>query len=593
MALTGKASSLTNAPPLTKSRRRKRKNQFDQLAPALLHSFLSSIVNRKNMQKFLLLFLSGLVLMTTATAQKKQKAASPIKKEMLTVKTANGLVEGVLEKSGIRSFKGLPFAAPPVGDLRWKSPQPANNWTGVLKADHFGPRAMQTNIFGDMMFRSDGMSENCLYLNVWAPATKNKSLLPVLVYFYGGGFVAGDGSEPRYDGESMAQKGIVAITVNYRLGVFGFFSHPELSAESGNRGSGNYGLLDQAAALQWVQKNIAAFGGDPKRVTIAGESAGSISVSAQMASPLAKNNIAGAIGESGSILGALPPVPLAEGEKNGVEFAKTISASSLAALRSLPADSVLSASARFGLFRFQRTLDGYFFPKDPAAIFAAGQQSKVPLLVGWNNEEMNYRALMGTEKPTKENFTKVVQRLYGEKATDVLQVYNPATDEEVEQVATELAGDRFIAFSTWRWAELHQQTSGRPVYRYLYERPRPAMVPAMGDASPGLAGGVQRGGTRQPPAKGAVHSAEIEYAMGNLPLNKVFAWTEDDYKVSRTMQAYFANFIKKGDPNSAGLPAWKPAAKTGEVPVMHINVESKLHPEKNRGRYLLMERLAK
>lgn len=513
-------------------------------------------------------------------------------KNKLLVQTANGLVEGVMEPTGIRSFKGIPFAAPPVGELRWKEPQPAQNWTGVLKADHFGPRAMQTAIFGDMMFRSDGMSENCLYLNIWAPVPANKTLLPVLVYFYGGGFVAGDGSEPRYDGESMAQQGILALTVNYRLGVFGFFSHPELTTESGRGGSGNYGLLDQAAALQWVQKNITAFGGDPKRVTIAGESAGSIAVSAQMVSPLAKNTFAGAIGESGSILGALPAVPMAEGEKTGVEFAKMLNASSLAALRQLPADSVLNASARFGLFRFQRTLDGYFFPKEPAAVFAAGQQASVPLLVGWNNEEMNFRALLGNEKPTKENFAKVVQRLYGEKAAAVLAVYNPANDDDVEAVATDLAGDRFISFSTWLWAELHQKTAGRPVYRYLYERPRPAMVPAMGDASPGLAGGVQRGGTPQPPAKGAVHSAEIEYAMGNLPLNKVFAWTEDDYKVSRTLQAYFANFIRTGNPNGAGLPSWSPAPPTGPVPVMHINVQSSLQPEKNRSRYLLLQKMA-
>lgn len=509
---------------------------------------------------------------------------------MLTVKITDGVVEGVLEKSGIRSFKGLPYAAPPVGNLRWQKPQPVKPWSGVLKADHFGPRAMQTNIFGDMMFRSDGMSENCLYLNVWAPVQKGKTLLPVLVYFYGGGFVAGDGSEPRYDGESMARQGIVALTVNYRLGVFGFFAHPELSAETAYKGSGNYGLLDQAAALQWVQKNIAAFGGDPKRVTIAGESAGSISVSAQMASPLARHIIAGAIGESGSILGALPAVPMAEAEDIGVAFAKGTGVASLADLRSLTADSLLSASATFGLFRFPRTLDGYFFPKEPAQIFAAGEQAKVPLLVGWNNEEMNYRAIMGAEQPTRQNFINVVKRLYGDKADDVLSVYNPSSDAEVEEVATALAGDRFIAFSTWRWAEMHGKSSNQPVYRYLYERPRPEMVPEMGDAAPGLAGGVQRGGQRPPPAKGAVHSAEIEYAMGNLPLNKVYAWTEDDYKVSQLMQAYFANFIRSGNPNGKGLPQWSAANRTEGVPVMHINVESKQRPEQNRERYLFMEK---
>lgn len=546
------------------------------------------------MKKIFCFSLLILLAASHAFAQAKKKPAAASHND-LQVRTANGLVEGVRESSGIRSFKGLPYAAPPIGEFRWREPQPAKNWTGVLKADHFGPRAMQTPIFGDMNFRSDGMSENCLYLNVWTPQQKGKALLPVLVYFYGGGFVAGDGSEPRYDGESMAQKGIVALTVNYRLGIFGFFSHAQLTQESPHRASGNYGLLDQAAALQWVKKNIAAFGGDPSKITIAGESAGSISVSAQMASPLARNLIAGAVGESGSILGALPAVPLSEGEQTGEQFAKSIGANSLAELRAIPPDSLLSASARFGLFRFPRTIDGYFFPKDPYLVFAAGEQSRVPLLVGWNSEESNARAILGNEQPTKENFAKAVQKLYGDKAADVLKVYNPATDEEVESVARALAGDRFIAFSTWRWADLQGKTSGKPVYRYLYERPRPAMTPEMGNAVPGLAGGVQKGnGAMPPPPKGAVHSAEIEYAMGNLRTNKVYAWTEEDYKVSRIMQAYFANFIKKGNPNgTAGLPYWPAANSSREVPVMHIDVETRVEPEKHSGRYFFLEREAK
>src|SRR6476659_73676 len=236
------------------------------------------------------------------------------------VKTANGILEGT-DESGIKIFKGIPFAAPPVGNLRWKETQPVQNWSGVRKADKFGPRAMQLPIFGDMNFRSNGMSEDCLYLNIWTPAKTGNEKLAVLVYFYGGGFIAGDGSEPRYDGESMARRGIVAVTVNYRLGVFGFLAHPELTKESPHHASGNYALLDQRAALQWVQKNIAAFGGDPKRVTIAGESAGSIAVSALMASPLSKGLMAGAIGESGALIApTLPPVPLAEAEAGGLKF---------------------------------------------------------------------------------------------------------------------------------------------------------------------------------------------------------------------------------------------------------------------------------
>src|ERR1700744_1006722 len=278
------------------------------------------------------------------------------------VKISNGMLEGTTNPAtGISSFKGIPFAQPPVGELRWKEPQPVQNWTGVLKADHFGKNAMQKNVFGDMMFRSAGMSEDCLYLNVWTPAKSANEKLPVLVYFYGGGFVAGDGSESRYDGESMAQKGIVTLTVNYRLGVFGFLSHPELTAESPHHASGDYGLLDQHAALEWVKKNIAAFGGDPDRITIAGESAGSIAVCAQMVSPLSKNLIAGAIGESGGMINpTLPAIPLADGEKNGVAFAQKVNASSLAALRAIPADQLLELASKPGTPPMSPTVDGYF-----------------------------------------------------------------------------------------------------------------------------------------------------------------------------------------------------------------------------------------
>jgi para-nitrobenzyl esterase len=506
-------------------------------------------------------------------------------------KIANGIIEGVLEKSGVVSYKGIPFAAPPVGDLRWKEPQPVTNWEGIRKAGHFGPRAMQAPIFGDMGFRSNGMSEDCLYLNVWTPSKRPKMLLPVLVYFYGGGFVAGDGSEARYDGESMAQKGIVALTVNYRLGAFGFLSHPDLTKESPHQASGNYGYLDQSAALQWVQKNIAAFGGDPKRVTIAGESAGSISVSAQMASPLSRNLIAGAIGESGSILGALSAAPLKDGEQTGVQFSKILGANSIAELRKIPADSILAASTKFGPFRFSSTIDGYFFPKSPYEIFEAGEQARVPLLVGWNNEEMNYRMIMANAELTKENYEKAVKNLYKDQAIEVLKLYHAATDKDVEQVATDLAGDRFISFSTWKWGDVHAKTAKKPVYRYLYERPRPPMTPEMGDATPGLAGGVQKGNANKAPMpKGAVHSAEIEYAMGNLHSNKVYAWTEDDYKVSRIMQGYFANFIKTGNPNGKNLPKWKAANEGSRLEVMKIDVNTRSEHETNRERYLFMDK---
>ncbi|HEY6400758.1 MAG TPA: carboxylesterase family protein, partial [Blastocatellia bacterium] len=436
------------------------------------------------------------------------------------VKTANGILEGLGDKnSGIRSFKGVPFAEPPVGDLRWKPPQPVKNWQGERKADKFGPRCMQRPIFGDMNFRSNGMSEDCLYLNVWTPAKTGNEKLPVLVYFFGGGFMAGDGSEGRYDGESMAKKGIVAITVNYRLSVFGFFAHPELTKESPHHASGNYALLDQHAALEWVRQNIAAFGGDPKRVTIAGESAGSVAVSAQMASPLSKSLIAGAIGESGSILGALPAVPLADSEQSGVKFAAGLGkgdAPSLAELRAITAEQLLESTAKPGLPRFGPTVDGYFFPKSPREIFAAGEHARVPLLAGVNSEESGYFAVLGRETPTVENYRKALERLYPGKSEEIFKLYPASNETEVMDSAQQLASDRFISYSTWKWVDVATKTGGKPTYYYLYARPRPAMRAEMGDAQPGLAGGVVRGqqaaANPRPQPRGAVHSAEIEYA---------------------------------------------------------------------------------
>jgi para-nitrobenzyl esterase len=293
------------------------------------------------------------------------------------VTVAGGTLEGTIEPGvGVRSFKGIPFAAPPVGELRWCPPQPAAPWAGVRVAQQFGPRAMQLPVFGDMNFRSARMSEDCLYLNVWAPPEPMAERLPVLVYFYGGGNIAGDGSEPRYDGARLAQRGIITVTVNYRLNIFGFFAHPELTQESPHHASGNYGYLDQAAALRWIHENIAAFGGDPGRITIAGESAGSISVSGQMASPLAKTLISGAIGSSGSMIGALSPLVLADAERAGFEFAASIGAGSLAELRVLPARRLLTATRRHPPQHFPGTIDGYFLPRSPAELYAAGERGR-------------------------------------------------------------------------------------------------------------------------------------------------------------------------------------------------------------------------
>ncbi|WP_460612581.1 carboxylesterase/lipase family protein [Hymenobacter seoulensis] len=544
------------------------------------------------MKALLLLALLTAPSAPAAWAQTSKSAvASPVATQ---AKTANGILEGVTTASGIRTFKGVPFAAAPVGALRWKAPQSPLSWTGVRQAKAFGPRAMQLPLFGDMNFRSNGVSEDCLYLNVWTPAKSDKEKLPVLVYFYGGGFVAGDGSEPRYDGESMARRGMVAVTVNYRLGVFGFLAHPELTQESPNKASGNYGFLDQTAALRWVQENIAAFGGDPSKVTIAGESAGSMSVSAQMASPLSKALFARAIGESGSMLNTgFGPVPLAEGEQAGVAFATSLGASSLAALRALPAQQLLEATGKPGTPRFAATLDGYFFPQKPTAIFMAGQQARVPLLVGWNSLEMNYPYILGQEQPTPDTFRQAVQRLYGEQAEEVLKYYPADTPEQARHSANELASDRFIVYSTWKWADAHSQTSGQPVYRYVYARPRPAMVPEMGNATPGLAGGVVKqpdSAPRAPLATGAVHSAEIEYALGNLGTNHVYAWTPDDYKVSETMQTYFANFIKTGNPNSKGIPVWPVTTAGKNSQLLRIDVRTRPEPETDRARYLFLDK---
>jgi len=509
------------------------------------------------------------------------------------VKVSNGLLEGSFDaSSGVCAFKGIPFAQPPVGELRWKPPQPPKKWKGVRPADKFGPRATQRPIFGDMGFRSDGMSEDCLYLNVWTPAKSGKERLPVLVYFYGGGFAAGDGSEGRYDGETMAGQGIVAVTVNYRLNVFGFLAHPELTKESAHHASGNYGLLDQAAALRWVHQNISAFGGDPRQITIAGESAGSVSVSAHMASPLSKGLFARAIGESGSLLGTLTPGPLADAEQTGMKFATNSGARTLAELRSMPAEKLLEATAKPGSPWFGLVVDGLFFPRDPVAVFDAGDQSKVPLLVGWNSEEMNFRMVLGPSEPTLQNFENAMKRLYPNNWEEALKVYKPSSSDEVIDVATDLASDRFISYSTWKWADLQNKSGGKPVYRYYFAHPRPAMRPEMGNASPGLAGGVTRnsGNNPQPPARGAVHSAEIEYAMGNLSKNTVYGWTPDDNKVSETMQSYFANFVKTGNPNGKDLPDWPAMNQSQSVQFMRLDVVSRAQTEQHADRYLFLDR---
>ena len=469
----------------------------------------------------------------------------------------------------LHEFQGIPYAAPPLGALRWKPPQPVTAWKAARDASSFGPRCMQLPLFGDMVFRSRGMSEDCLYLNVWTPAAAGSGKRPVLVYFFGGGFVAGDGSESRYDGASMAAKGIVAVTVNYRLGVFGFLATPALAAESPQHAAGNYGLLDQAAALRWVRANIARFGGDPAHITIAGESAGSISVSALMAAPSTKKLMVGAIGESGALIDPIAPQSLQQAEADGTAYMQHVGAASLDALRKMPAESLLQATRPPSgpAFHFDPDVDGLFLTEPPAATFARGAQAHVPLLLGSNSQEGFYPAVLKNEAPTPANYRTALQRLFGDQADEALRLYPGATEEEVKRSATALAGDLFIAHSTWRWMDLQRKTGKAPVYFYYYAHPRPAKVhPAPGEL----------------PDSGAVHSGEIEYALGNLDGNAVFAWTPADRKVSRVMQAYFANFIAHGDPNSEGLPKW-PAVAASQGGLLRQTIDVDTHTEVDHG----------
>lgn len=509
------------------------------------------------------------------------------------VNIENGIIEGNYDThNGIQRYFGIPFAQPPVGELRWKAPQPLDNWDDVKETKTFGPRPMQTIVFGDMKSRSNGVSEDCLYLNVWTPADRKTKNLPVLVYFYGGGNVAGDASEPRYDGESMAKEGIVVVTTNYRLNIFGFLAHPELSAEASYKASGNYGLLDQNAALKWVNKNIASFGGDPNKVTIAGESAGSIGTSQQMASPLSKNLIAGAIGESGAAINpTMSPVSLEEAEKTGLEFTKNAGFSSLAELRKLSTREVYEIYNESKRFGFPTVLDGYFLPKTLPEIFENREQAMVPLLLGWNSAEIPGMAF--TQGPyTDENYVNKVKEAYPKDYKKVLEMYPHASKKEIELSATALASDRFISYSTWKWFDLHRKNSDQPVYRYLYSKLRPPLVD--NTLASGLAGGTvakSSDALPAPKAVGAPHACEIEYCMGNLHLVDDYAWTADDYKVSKEMMTYFANFIKTGNPNGEGLPNWDAAApKDTTPPVMVLDTESKLIDAQNDARYEFLDK---
>jgi len=433
---------------------------------------------------------------------------------------------------------------------------------------------MQSSIYDDMVFRDPGISEDCLTLNVWTPAKAGNRNLPVMMWIYGGGFGAGGSSEPRQDGEHLARRDVVVVSMNYRLGIFGFFAHPELTAESQHHAAGNYGLMDQAAALGWVARNISAFGGDPGNVTIFGESAGSMSVSAQMASPVARGLFAHAIGESGGAF-ARPIRPLAEAEKRGAEFSqRSFGNVRLSGLRRVSARDLLEATqkaceaADCGVTA--PNVDGYFLPEPIPEIYAGGEQAHVPLLAGWNRDEGTSQVVDAPERPTVETLRAMATQRFGARANEFLKVYAANNDEEARRVAEDFAGDTFIAHSTWAWMEAHLKSSGSRVYRYRFDLPSP------GDPNHAASGG-------------AFHSDEIEYVFGNLDSRSGAAWRPEDYALSEVMQTYWVNFSKTGNPSGAGVPNWPTYDAAGNWQVMHLKPEPAPESDSHRDRHLFLQ----
>jgi para-nitrobenzyl esterase len=487
-------------------------------------------------------------------------------------KIETGMVEGIMQ-GAVRTYLGIPYAAPPVGELRWKAPAPAASWNGTRQAKAFGARCMQTAIYGDMVFRDPGVSEDCLTLNVWTPASGASAKLPVMAWIYGGGYMAGGTSEPRQDGKSLAQRGVVVVSMNYRLGVFGFFVLPELAAESGRKSAGNYGLLDQLAALQWVQRNIAAFGGDPANVTIFGESAGSFSVSALMASPRARGLFHRAIGESGAAFSSsgLPFKTLAERERLDAEFANGAWGSKrVADLRALPASKILEAAAKAssGGSQFTADVDGYFLPESVSAIFAAGKQNVVNLLAGWNHDEAGPVTVTAGDPPAIEQLKTIARNQFGLQADEFLKSYPAKSEEEAKRSLRSFIGDRNIAWSTWKWLEAEAGTGKKPVYRYRFDLSLPSA-----EKKEGL---------------GAYHSAEIEYVFGTLDSKAGIPWRKEDRELSDLIQQYWVNFARGGDPNGAGLPLWPTYQARGGWPVMYLNAQSAAEKDRLRRRYLIL-----
>lgn len=473
------------------------------------------------------------------------------------IPVTGGLVSGTLNKTGtIRIYRGIPFAAPPVGNLRWKAPQSVVGWSGVRKCDAFGASPVQgvPNPFGpwsaEFLIPKEPISEDCLYLNVWSGAKSAKAKLPVMVWIYGGGFGSGGTGCAIYDGEATAQKGVIFVSANYRVGPFGFLAHPELTSESGKSASGNYGLMDQIAALQWVKQNIAAFGGDPNNVTIAGQSAGSMSVNCLVASPLAKGLFNKAIAESGASF-ANPQPTLQQAEEAGLKTMQTLGASSLAEMRAMSAEQILK-KGQSGM-RGPIT-DGYVLPKSVAQIFAARQQNDVTLLTGWNEDE---GMAFGPPK-NAEAYRKQMEQQYGEKAPELLKHYPGTTDAEATNSQMRMSRDMTFGAQNYAWANI-QSSQGKKVYVYRFTR----KIPATGDYA----------------KYGAFHTGEVAYAYDNLKFidRQLRPLEPADDELARIMSAYWVNFIKTGNPNGSGLPNWPVYAATDKQ-TMVLGTQTKAAP---------------
>lgn len=445
------------------------------------------------------------------------------------VRIREGLLQGSAE-DGLAVYRGIPFAAPPVGALRWRVPQPAAPWEGVRKAVQFAPDPYQGDGKGQV-------SEDCLYLNLWTPAKAANEGLPVLVWIYGGGFSFGSTSTPTHNGEHLARKGVVLVSINYRVGPLGFLAHPELSAESPRRVSGNYGLLDLIAGLEWVHRNIAAFGGDPGKVTLFGESAGGIAVSMLCASPQAKGLFRGAISQSGGSFG--PPRPttypgenmrrLADAEQAGVAYAKRAGAASITELRDLPPNKL---PAGFGSGAAWPIIDGWVIPDDQIKLYQAGRFNDVAILVGYNSDE----GLSFSREKTPGEFRANVEKRYGPFADRLLAAYPLGTDS-IPKTARDLMRDAAFGWHTWSWARLQARSGQSKVFYYYFDR-----HPDRSAASPQA-------------DHGAPHGVDVPYVFQTLDRGKP-DFTPTDLEISEAMATYWVNFARQGDPNGADLPTW-------------------------------------